>query len=734
MSFKHMLRIALILMTSGVNAATVIWTGTAGVRKDGTYAWSDPANWGGVLPGESDTAQIQNVDGAPEMRISLDGKTLTIGQLRYQDKGGVVPKAFVENGTLRLAQGRVTGVMNSTYGVTADLEQLVDGYWQSIDSWGKSLYFFGGIRGEGSIVFSGNQNNNVCLKGSSISVPKVTFRANTMTLLPYTQFQGTALEVNGGFADGNYNGTTLQINLSDDANLSAEDALVFRDKASLAFAGSGGSFVYKRPVAAVDQRFALALKGGRCNVTISGGTAEGNYLTVTNFTREAGTYMSVTGNGLRFPTLTNGESGYLGTWIWNGSSLPMKVDETGALSAASEKDCSSFPADGGSPYALMRLVDAKDYYLEKNTALFWLWDTSGDDKAIHLGNFVLDVYGPLMFRWSGGQKTFDAEGEGKVVFHGDDITVAAAGVGNVEINAPIAWDAASSSLPYPNLVLLNGYNKSGDGVILSGRDDIGHYGNINSAMNAHQLVFAGPNDRSIHGAMQNTLRIEQRGTGTLTFEETCSFEMRSFALTVTGGKVVMKSPNFAAIPTVMTQGVFELAEGVSIPTTPKLVDGGVYQGFGTTSWGVRDGRFGAGCAIAPGNETRAGTLTMGGLQPSGDFTLVCRVDVESNGKIVVSKSNKLTLPKDTSVMGTIRVDDLTAGARRIHPSEEFTVVDYSRGSVENANAGAVTWHVETGTPKYLDVSEAVVRLDTTSKQLVVTGIKSLNRALMIIIR
>ncbi len=735
MSLKNVLRIALVLTATGANAGTVIWTGAAGVRDDGTYAWCDPLNWdGGVLPGEGDVAQIQNVDGAPDpMRISLDGGTQTIGQLRYQGKGGV-PKAFVENGTLRLAQGHVTGIMDGTYGIKANLEQLVDGNWRNTDSWGKNLHFFGGIRGEGAIVFDGNQNNNARFEGATVSVPKITFRANSLEMLAHTWLLGTTVEVNGGFADGNFNGTSLRINLSGDADLSAEDALVFREEASLAFAGSGGAFTYTRPNVAVDQRFALALNGGRCNVTITGGTAAGNYLTVTNFSRVGGTYMAVNGSGLRFPTLENGASGYLGAWIWNNFALPMKVDAEGALSAASDTEFTAFPADGGSPYALLRTTAENDYFLEKDTAFFWLWDTYGEDKAFHLGNHTLDAYGPLMFRWVGGAKTFDADEDGKMVFHGDDIVVSAAGNGHVEFNAPIAWDSTSSTLSYPNLVLLNGSTKSDDGVVFGGRDDIGHYGNINSALNRHRLVFAGPSNRSIHGEMQDALQIEQRGSGTLTFEETSSLATRSFSLTVTQGKVVMKSPKISVAPTVSANGVFELAEGLSVTQTPKISDGGVFQGFGTSSWGVRDGRFGAGGVIAPGNETRAGTLTMGGFKPEGNFTLVCRLDSESSGQIKVTKGNKMTLPQTGSVTGTIRVDDLTAGVRRIHRSDEFVVVDYSLGSVENADKQTVNWQVETATPKFLDVSEAVVSLDKTKKQLIVSGVKSKNRALMIIVR
>ena len=79
----------------------------------------------------------------------------------------------------------------------------------------------------------------------------------------------------------------------------------------------------------------------------------------------------------------------------------------------------------------------------------------------------------------------------------------------------------------------------------------------------------------------------------------------------------MKSANIAVAATIMTNGVFELAEGMSVTTTPKILNGGVYQGFGTTAHGVRDGRFLAGGVIAPGNETKAGTLTMGGMKPEG---------------------------------------------------------------------------------------------------------------------
>lgn len=738
MSFKRLLGVACVMTAAGAGAATVVWTGAAGVREDGTYAWLDPNNWGGTLPGESDVAQIQNVEGAPDpMRISLDGETQTIGQLKYQGTGGSdLVKAFVENGRLRLAQGHVYGGNMDGYGVKADLEQLVEGNWQNVNNYGRTLRFLGKIEGEGTIVFDGNVNHNTRLEGASVSVHKIIQRSNTLRILPRTKFWGTTVEVNGGYADGNYNGTSVLINLKDDETLSAEDALVFHDEASLVFAGSGGGLTYQRPIVAVDQRFSLALEGGRCAITINSGTTEENYLTVTNFSRMAGTYMRVDGSGLRMPSLANGESGYLGPWIWNQDRCPMKVvDAEGTQSAASyDRDFTvGFPVDGGSPLALVRLMNDKDCSLASETSFFWLWESSGDDKTIHLGDHTLHVYGPIMFRWGGGQKKFEADGEGKIVFHGDDIIVAAAGGGSVEFRAPIAWDAESSTLPYPNLVLVNGHTQAGDGVIFSGRDEIGRYGNINSSLNAHQLVFDGPSDRSIHGKLQDALRIEQRGSGTLTFEETCSFETRSFGLKVSGGKVVMKYAGFDAMPTVVSNGVFELAEGLSIRPTPQISEGGVFQGFGTCSWGVRDGRFLAGGVIAPGNEERVGTLTMGGLKPEGDFTLVCRVAQESNGMIAVSQNNKLTMPT-AEVTGTIRVDDLTAGERRIRPTDEFTIIDYSRGGVDNAATHGVTWCVQTATPKFLDVSAAFVTLDTANKRLLVSGIKSLGRGFKIVVR
>lgn len=713
-------------------AANISWTGGAGAREDGTYSWADPANWGGTLPGEADVALIQNVDKAPDpMLISLDGETVTVGSLKHVS----TPKAILTNGCIRLAQGQVFG--NSTdYGIYTDIEQLVDGKWYNDDSYGKCIALYGNLSGPGIVTSDGNQNRNLRLIGSRVSIPKIIQRSSSLDARDGTQFFGTQIEINGGFADGNYNGTKVIIRLNENGDLTEEEALVFHDGASVVFTGAGGTLTYYRPIPTVDQRLSMALKGGKADVYISGGTATGNFLTVTNLTREVGTMLYVNGSGFRLPGVANDETtGYVGPWLWDKNYLPMSVtDADGTLVAATESSLQAFPANGGSPAALMRTTADAEYTLEQNTSLFWLWDTYGEGKTFHLGDYNLDVYGPLAFRYGGGKtKLFETSGTGKMIFHGDEIIIMTGGDQRIELAVPIAWDASSSLEPYPSLMLNLGSKTSGDGVVLSGRDEIGHYRNINSSMMARKLIFDGPSDRHIHGAIQDTLHIEQRGEGTLTFEPTSSLQTRSFSLMATNGKILMKSANIAVAATIMTNGVFELAEGMSVTTTPKILNGGIYQGFGTSSVGVRDGRFLAGGVIAPGNEKKAGTLTMGGMKPEGDFTLVCRVDAETNGTIAFTKNSKLTLLK-TAMTGTIRVDDLTAKSRRIRPEEEFVVIDFKNGSVENPTTHGVTWQVTTGTPEHLDVSAAVVTLDTKNKCLKVSGIKSLYNGTLMVFR
>lgn len=197
-----------LLAAMVASAANVKWTGAAGAREDGTYEWSNPENWDTkALPGEGDVAYIQNVTGAPDpMLIDLDGTTVTIAHLKYQSN----PKAIVQNGKIRLANGRIEGNM-SGYGVTADIEQLVDGRWQNDDSWGNFIAIGGDISGDGVITSSGNQNNSLNLVGSQVSVPKIIQQSSGLNVKPGTKFFGTEIVVNGGFADGNYNGTSLNL-------------------------------------------------------------------------------------------------------------------------------------------------------------------------------------------------------------------------------------------------------------------------------------------------------------------------------------------------------------------------------------------------------------------------------------------------------------------------------------------------------------------------------------------
>lgn len=723
-----------LLASMAVSAADVKWVGAAGVRADGTYSWHDPDNWDTVtLPGEADNAVIQDVSGAPDpMLISLDGETVTVAQLRYFK----APKAIVQNGKIRLTKGQLRGDMNG-YGVTVDIEQVADGEWYNDDNWSKRIVIFGDISGDGVITSWGNVNRSINLVGSQVSVPKIIQQSSGLNVKPGTKFFGTEIVVNGSFADGNYNGTSLNLQLNEDATLTAEDAIVFHDGSSVTFEGAGGAFNYVRPIAEnVDQRVPLALKGGKTALKVYGGTATGNYLTFPVFSRVPGTYLSVDGvAAVRLPTLSNDASGYIGNWIWGSMLLPLSVDEDGTLTQVSDKSFEvGFPTGGGNASALMRTGSDAEYTLSQDSSVFWLWDDYSAARTFHLGQHALNVHGALMFRQGGGKvKTIDAEGEGRIVFHGDQIVVNAAGGGTVDIKATVDWNPQSSSRPYPDLILVGGSKNGGDGVILSGRDNIGDYGVINGALLARKLVFDGESDRRIHGTIHDALQIEQRGCGTLTFEPTSELQTRTFGMSATDGKIVMKSSKIGVAVSVSGKGVYELAEGVTMTRTPKIQNGGTYQGFGVTTEGVRDGRFLAGGVIAPGNETKAGTLTMGGMKPEGDFTLVCRIDEETNGKIAFGQNGKLTLLTN-AMTGTIRVDDLTSCARKVRLTDEFVVVDFSKGSVENATKHGVTWQVTTGTPKCLDVSAATVTLDTSAKCLKVSGIKTMNKGLSVIVR
>lgn len=737
MLMKKSLVGAVVILGFGLvaSADNVTFTGAAGVAEDGTYKWADGRNWSTTaLPGENDTVYIKNDVGADPLKIDLGGETYTIRELRYQS----TPKAILTNGKLRLVTGGLFGNMND-YGVYCDIEILQDGRWANDDSWGQSAVFGGTVSGDYTITASGNQNNSLMLDGAQVYVPALLHSDAGLNIRPGTHFFGTALTEAGGFADGNYNGTNLRLQLNQgDQELSAEDYQVFRDGASVTYTDSGAALEYYPPTSvAVDQRLAFALEHGRCNIQFGSPKVAGSYLTFTNFTRNAGSLMSYshdslsgatygTDYGFRIDGLVNNEAGVIGGWAYQGGQLLRVIDDKGTVEVVPQNDylqIQDVVASGGSPTALaINWVAACDF--TQDVSVYSIWDTSGGDKAYNLGDYHLDVYGALHFNWGGGNKVFSSSDVGGVVFHGDDIILQASGWGRMEFACPVSWVGNPGGVAYPNICIINGKQ---DGYIFSGEDRILDYGDINASLYNNWLVFDGSADRTIHGDLYDVVKIEQRGTGSLTFKG--ASHCRSIGLSVTGGKMVFDTDGIGVSVTV-TNGVFELAEGHSMTQTPKLWKDGVYQGFGTTSWGLRDGRWQVGGVLAPGNEERVGTLTMGGAKPEGDFSILCRIGLEDNGKTVITQNNKLTLPPSGSV-GTIRVADLTKRARRIRETDEFVLVDYTKGSLENSS-NEIVWTFSSDTPKDISVDNASVLFK--DKKLVLTGLKSMARGLVIYCR
>lgn len=725
--------LAMILLAAmAVSAANVKWTGAAGVREDGTYEWSNPENWDvKALPGEADVAWIQAVAGAPDpMLIDLDGATVTIAHLKYQS----TPKAIVQHGKIRLANGRLEGNM-SGYGVTADIEQLVDGQWYNDDSWGQRAQVSGRVSGSGTIIVNGNQNRNLHFFDAEVSVPKIQVSSMSTTANAGTRFYGTQILIQGGFISGS-NGTSFTI--PNQSGVDESHYGSFRADASLAFAGAGGAFSYTYAPIAVEEKLALALNGGRAAIYLSGATVPNSYVTVTNFTRSAGSYLRLqqtlgsavplqaeNGQGMRIVDAANNPAGVLGVWAYDNNNYLLKVvDSAGTLGPGSLTDyATTFPTDGGDPWKLVR--QTRDEALASDLDLYHWIDTSSGPRNTELGDHELTVYGGISYtQW--GEKQIVATGSGKLRFANEDLFIYGAGSGSLDIAAPISWTRpAGSIVQYPSLVLPS---TKASGLILSGKDEIRDYGNLNMGLSG-LLVLEGDSDRVFHGELQDCVTVEQRGSGSVSFNG--PYNGRSLTLRATGGRVIINNSTVSTSATVTNGASYVIGKDVSVSRAPVIWDDSYLEGFGEVATGLGTNQIKSDAGFAPGDLTEAGRLTIRGFAPTGDISLRCRFDATGNGEL--KTSGTVSLPTGGMKM-TVRLVDLTEGKRAFSKSETFTLFDYSTANkLERVDTNHITFDLVNESPKRLDISNATVTLDTASKKILLSGVKS-RRGIVIVVK
>ena len=727
------LMLALVLMPMATLGLTDNeWTGAAGPRADGLFSWDAAGNWKRGVPDATHNVIFKTVSGFDPAVIDVgENVTVDVGTIRWSGDAKVV----LTNGTIRLAGGNVIGNMPEACGIKSDLELLADGVWYNDDKWGERVRVYGAVSGVGSITVKGNQNRNVAFFDSEVSVPQVQVSAMSVTANAGTRFRGTKILVKGGFTSGS-NGTSFSI--PNKAGVDESHYGVFREGSSIEFAGAGGSVSYTYAPVSVEEKLSLVLNGGRAFLSVSGATVPNSYFTVTNLTRAAGTYFRLQqtvgsavplqaedGQGVRIVGAQNNPAGVLGVWAYDNTCYLLRVkDASGTLySDAFAGYVTAFPTDGGDAWKLVR--QTQNETLTSNLSLYHWMDSGAGSRTTELGDYDLSVYGGITYS-SWGDKTISASGTGKLVFAGEDIFIYSSGSGVLDISAPIAWvKPAGSRVQYPSLVLPA--TKS-SGVILRARDEIRDYGNLNMGLSG-LLVLEGDADREFHGELQDCVTVEQRGSGSVTFSG--SGNGRSLALRALGGKVIVTSSDVNSSVLVTNGASYVLGKGVSVSRQPTIWDNSYLEGFGEIAAGLGTNQIKADAGFAPGDDTEAGCLTIRGFSPTGDVSLRCRFDETSNG--LLKTSGTVAFP-EAGMRMTVRLVDLTAGARCIRPAETFTLMDFSTSSKRDRFDGNhISFDIVNESPRYLDVDAAQVTLDTTAKKIFLTGVKT-RRGLMLLVR
>ncbi len=481
----------------------------------------------------------------------------------------------------------------------------------------------------------------------------------------------------------------------------------------MTFSGHASEGVYER-IAKLD------LQGGRLGLTAAGKTATvATDLILESVERASGTALGIGASAggrviVEGATLTNG--------IWKPwcfiNGYYSKVDSSNALVATVNADYLTAGATGSDPTRLYRFSTA-ELTLAEPSSMWGLRVDGAMEQTLALGAHDLTIGSGSLILVGSLNKTISSAG-GRLVFGGEDLLFDIEGSGAVTISAPLAWSKpAGSEMVRPSLVLSRG--RRTDNVILDGEDQIGEYHALfsysyYSAMRT--LVLGGPSDRTFFGPVGGYFNLEKQGPGTLTFKG--ANDRRGGGLNVKEGKVVLAHAN-APGPTVMTNAVCEVAEGVALSgVTIGVHTNGTLRGLGTTAAVA----LRAGARIAPGNEDTVGALTLAtNTTLPTNLVLAVRLNAVTNDLLKVSGS--LTLPP-TGERLVVEMSDTTGGAVSVK-GKSYVVTTWT--GTDPATTPA--WEVTTATPGLLDVSEAVVTIDKTGNKLVVTGLKPAVRGTLI---
>lgn len=481
-------------------------------------------------------------------------------------------------------------------------------------------------------------------------------------------------------------------------------------------------------IAALERRpgTILSVENGTAVITIDG-------VKVKSSTMVYGQNAGLTINGAE-----NNGAGIWQPWCVNNY-LYTKVHDSGCLvSCDASKDYTLFPADGlgCSPDVKYRNTVA-DVTLTQDTQVYALYNNTGVDSVINLGNHDLRFAGGGLFYYGNGQKAIRSTG-GRLVFASEDVIMTANGNNDLRISAPLAWDATGFPTGHrPSLIVIR---TSGQSVVFDGPDEIGVYNRLFSetGKTAQRIDFAGTANREFKGEIGGVFHLYKTGTGVLKFSG--PNVRRGGDFRPSAGVTVLNHPKAPGVTLATESAVCMVAEGITWLNNFAVTNGAVLCGCGTLSQGVGGNQLKAGGFIGGGSPGQTGTLTLAGdFTPANGGGFYVNIDETSNSSLVLSGTKrKFTLPAAGS---TLRVRVAWTGGEEVDVRHRtFKIFDWgvehntTPQTANAANADSINFEIVNDSPKMLDVSKATVTLDTTNNCIVLAGVKAMNKGLSVIMR
>lgn len=698
-----------------VQAKDVVWSGAAG-----DLNWSTTNNWtGGALPGEADRARFDG-EKIANQTVTL-GTNQTAGSLLL---AGSVGSFTIDGGgqwSLTLKNGNIDNGGNGSCATTLKCQVILgtNGTWNMPEGYGNRITIAGELSDNGmgyGFTTGGGINQGFALTGTNSASGNLLIRDAGMVLSGEAGvFKQGTLALNDGV--GAYNNTTTLTLNNDILNTNR-----FGANATVQSIGNGGNvyctgnFTFTQPIG----RFSL--QAGRLHFSRWNGTPT---LKFSSWERKPGTALTTSSLGSSIYITLNGETANTnGLWkpwasdvAWDPKFI--KVNASGQLSTLVSADYATLLASGNSPTSICQMKDTT-LTLTSNENIWALrfYPTTSGSQTLDLGTKDLTIgSGSLLFY--NGDTSITSSG-GCLRFGGNEIfvngNVNGTGSKIIAIHAPIANDGSISNyIAVANL----GYDK----LLLDGEDRIGTYAGLYGMASDKSIELGGASDRTITGLLNGKFALIKSGTGSLT----CSgSDVRSYGSTiVNGGRLVIGAFGSLGSATVNAGGRLETASGVIGNGYNTINTNGTLGGHGTFA---NNGLvLNAGCRFAPGTPTSIGVLTLGyNISLPTGAGLDVKLGVETNDLLKINGS--LTLPANGQPL-EVSVADIS-GRTENPRGRTYTIAKWTG----NNPSTSPTWTVRSASPKVLDVSNAIVTLDTSAKQLLLSGLTSVSHGLVVVIR